>query len=76
LNLCNPNGEADYQYYWKQFGDHNSKLEKSHDFGQCVSNAKVKPFWLSAKPRGRLGPLKAYKSGAIAVHAFSMSSRI
>jgi hypothetical protein len=41
--LRNPNGEADYQDYWKQFRDHNSKLEKSHDFGQGVSNPKVTP---------------------------------
>ena len=27
LNLRSPNGEADYKYCWKQFGDHNSKLE-------------------------------------------------
>src|SRR4029077_9475253 len=27
---------------WKQFGDHNSKLEKSDDFGQGVSTVKVK----------------------------------
>jgi len=40
--LRNPNGETDYQYCWKQFGDHNSKLEKSDGFGQGVSNAKVK----------------------------------
>jgi hypothetical protein len=54
LNLRNPNGEADYQYCWKQFGDHKSKLEKSDDFGQGVSNAKVKAGARIATQRVRI----------------------
>jgi len=38
VNMRNAQGEADYQKECKQFGDHNSKLGRSQDFGQGVSN--------------------------------------
>jgi hypothetical protein len=42
LSSRNPNGEADYQYCWKQFGDHNSKLKNRTILVKVFPTLKLK----------------------------------